>query len=305
MGESQRTTAGADSDDVIISDLVGSSEPAVSAPPVTCVRCGYHLTGRETGDRCPECNAPGAWSRADATLGYASPRWLGRLLLGARLVMAAYVLFAVGTLHWLYLYWSMPWIAPFTGSWSVIACSSAGAILLAAVLGPIGFFLLSARDPAECATTHGRFARLLLRIATLVTTAVGALFMTLHLFLFAPASAIGLASMITVTTSIALWCVLISSCHVAGELLLRRFGRPYDGAQYISMNLVAAFAALAVSRLLEAMMGRRSGLWVPLLWGASLLAFVGIVRHFLLINKLARALASARREARCADAGMS
>ncbi len=98
-----------------------------------CPRCGYALKGLPLNGRCPECGTPVAASGKGDDFAYANADWLGRLVLGARL-----------------LFWSLIASIPVG---IVLGITTDNAIVSAlfettlTTLGLIGAWLLTGRDP--------------------------------------------------------------------------------------------------------------------------------------------------------------
>lgn len=96
-----------------IDKRAAASAPAASLQvelAISCVRCGYALTGLTTDGVCPECAAPVSESVRGDRLQFAPASYLRSLHIGARLAMAA----SIGVLLALVLAW-LPGltIAPF------------------------------------------------------------------------------------------------------------------------------------------------------------------------------------------------
>jgi len=64
----------------------------------SCIRCGYDLRATSCNDRCPECGAPVALSRASSLLEYASPHWVRLLRRGMTLKLAALAISALSAI---------------------------------------------------------------------------------------------------------------------------------------------------------------------------------------------------------------
>ncbi len=139
MSRASRKTAAAASNETITVD-------------VQCIRCGYNLRGLTPEKVCPECGTPVGRSVHGNLLRYADPHWLGKLRLGAALMLwnilvGILLFFGAGAL----MTWGFPPII------DTVASSIAAALAWWAI------FLVTAQEPrisrTEDTVTLRRFVR--------------------------------------------------------------------------------------------------------------------------------------------------
>lgn len=141
-----------------------------------CRRCGYDLCGLTIDGLCPECSLPVAQSsKIDETLASAEPAWLGKLRLGAWLVLAG----IIGSLGMVVVSMVISAIGGFLGrsgdpnanafaSTSLILINTMTTIVLS-LLMVIGAWLVTERDPGAGDEPTGLHARLVARIGLVVS----------------------------------------------------------------------------------------------------------------------------------------
>lgn len=146
-------------------------EPVTVAPGHPCRRCGYELGGLPIAGRCPECGAPVERSLRGNLLELASPAYLRRLHAGALLVELGVVVICavpIGGVAGMIIVLISPWsrrlldLLPLAGALMAVA---------AGLLGLIGWFVLTGRDPAHIGPDESDRARLTTRIATIACSA--------------------------------------------------------------------------------------------------------------------------------------
>ncbi|MEZ6234312.1 MAG: hypothetical protein R3B68_08990 [Phycisphaerales bacterium] len=115
-----------------------SHQPA-PPPPLTCLACGYALTGLAHEDRCPECGLAIEVSRRGDALAHADPAWLERLHRGLRLlgigciVAAAFVVVQIASIPLAIVFPGLPDFSSFI--WSVLLAVGVVATQVFAFLG--------------------------------------------------------------------------------------------------------------------------------------------------------------------------
>lgn len=138
---------------------------------VHCRRCGYDLTGMQLSGKCPECGMSVIRSSAGDMLSSADPAYVAKLHRGA--LVAEIAFFATVALA--LLVGGVGMVASFTGDTPVVE-AVAGVLSVGVELASLlGWWWLSAPDPAAPAEESTRRARRLVRAAVAVL-AVLALF---------------------------------------------------------------------------------------------------------------------------------
>lgn len=144
--------------------------PRIPAPDeivgedLPCRRCGYNLRGLAFGGRCPECNTPVEMSAQSDALRYADPVWLGRLAIGAAILMAERILTLIWTPMWLVLYRSVRAFMPIDLFTIVLHALSLA-----------GWWLLATPDPSGLGEDKYGRSRSFARVASLVAAGVACL----------------------------------------------------------------------------------------------------------------------------------
>jgi len=131
-----------------------------------CLRCGYDLRGLAAAGLCPECGAPVINSLRGRHLRYSDPAFLTMLSIGARLVLAAFVLLVIG--------WAWAVVTRAIGVFWVgsVSLASAALGLGASICGLAGWWLISSPDPALRGHDPADRSRSVLR-ASLIVAAAG------------------------------------------------------------------------------------------------------------------------------------
>jgi predicted RNA-binding Zn-ribbon protein involved in translation (DUF1610 family) len=141
-----------------------------------CVSCGYNIRDLPVAGQCPECGTPIQVSLRGRLLRYALPSYLQTLHRGAVLVEVAIVAqIGLAIVRFLVLIWETQ---PFVPTWIKKAMLGGAAVATAlSVLGLIGWWMLSSRDPGEGRQAPGRTTRVVLRwsVAAQLAAAVGSL----------------------------------------------------------------------------------------------------------------------------------
>jgi hypothetical protein len=157
---------------------------------VACTRCGYSLRGLQITGKCPECSWSVEASLQGGLLRFAGPEYLASLVLGARIVIytnianllaglllagaAVVAIFAIGG-------FSPPPGGGGGGAVRVgaapawVTLGGAGISVLATTASLIGYWLLTAPDPANSQREQPRTARRVVRSAVAVSAAVQAI----------------------------------------------------------------------------------------------------------------------------------
>jgi Flp pilus assembly protein TadD len=212
---------------------------AASAETITanvqCVRCGYNLRGLTPEKICPECGTPVGRSVHSNLLRYSDPHWLGKLRLGAALVLWNIVIaILLGGAAITFTLWRFPPMAEAIGS------SIAAALVLWAII------LVTTREPRishpEDPVTLRRFVRLS-ATAGFVGTLVAALGPYLG----------GGAIVLIVVASLQLAGIV---AYFGQFVYLRRFARRIPNGKLarsttiVMWGFVLAYGLIAVSRIM-------------------------------------------------------
>lgn len=155
--------------------------PAVAPEGVRCIRCGYGLAGLATSGVCPECTLPIARALSSNALRNCEPAYIRRMVTGAVLVEASFVLAIVAVLVAVLLViagilisalGAQPQGAP---AWLMrLEQSIDGEVVIelvgfgASIVSLAGWWLLSEPDPASAERDATSRLRLPVRILTVV-----------------------------------------------------------------------------------------------------------------------------------------
>jgi len=148
-------------------------------PPVTpasidgayCMHCGYALRGLMAEDLCPECATAVSRSLRGDLLRFCDPTYLRGLQRGTRIVFWSIVLSVAWAVFGDLLIEQLPKLA--TSDASVLQALRAMNHLigvLCSICGVLGWWMLSAPDPAKADRDDSMTARRLVRISVIVTT---------------------------------------------------------------------------------------------------------------------------------------
>jgi len=157
---------------------------------IACTRCGYSLRGLATTGRCPECGWSVEASLQGGLLRFAGPEYLASLVLGARIViftnianLAAGLLLTGAAIVAIFAMGGFTVGAGGGGGGAVgmtsapawITLGGAGISVLATTASLIGYWLLTAPDPASSQQEQPRTARRVVRTAVAVSAAAQAI----------------------------------------------------------------------------------------------------------------------------------
>lgn len=199
--------------------------PDVVPEGPTCRRCGYELKGLPMKGQCPECGLSVARSLRGNLLEYSDPSYVRRLATGALLVEVAILAFCavpIGALVVVTIGTAMS-----LDSTMVEVLSAVGAVVSigASIVGLLGLFVLTSRDPAFVGADESDRSRLVTRWATVVC-AVGwagasVISMLPTVASVAPARFAAVLSLSTAAATIALWVQVIASLFYLRHLAMR------------------------------------------------------------------------------------
>lgn len=289
------------------SGLVGDDRP--------CVSCGYNVRGLPADGACPECGTPIPASLHGRLLRYASPGYLAMLHRGAVVVETAIAAQAVMVMAAVFL----PWFTSRAGApaWlKAVAIAADGVTTALSVLGLIGWWMLSSRDPGEGPEAPGRITRIVLRwaVAAQLAAALGSL--VVGAVLSGTRVTPGTRTLLTVQSGIdwaqalawvvAFFAGLTYLRHLALRIPNRTLAARTDGLRTFATVLVAAVVVVAgvlvvLTLLLQgssamAVVGVLTGMAVcfgiPVLGVVTLVAFI---MYVLLIDQVRAALGAERR----------
>lgn len=150
-----------------------------------CLSCGYNLRGLSVSGACPECGTPVERSLRGNLLVYSSPRYVASLHRGVFLIQA-------GIITQIILWCAM--VGMIMANYAGVArLSGINLELIASLLGlaatiasVLGWWLLSAPDPAVLGTGTGDIPRRIVRITILVNAAATAVQFALNVTNLAP-----------------------------------------------------------------------------------------------------------------------
>jgi len=191
----------------------------------TCRRCGYELKGLPMKGQCPECGLPVARSLRGNLLEYSDPTFVRRLAMGALLVEVAILGFCAVPIGAILMV-TIGKALSLSGTIEEVL-SAAGAVvsIAAAVVGLLGLFVLTARDPALAGTDESDRSRLITRWATVVCAAgwacASVIAMLPTVASIAPARFAMLLKLSTAAATIALWVQIIASLFYLRHLAVR------------------------------------------------------------------------------------
>lgn len=138
-----------------------------------CLACGYNLRGLSTSGACPECGTPVERSLRGNLLVYSSPEYVASLHRGVFLIQAGIITQIVLWCALVGLFFASQ--AGLTGVGEQ-ALELLGSLLglAATIASVIGWWLLSAPDPAVLGTGTGDTPRRIVRITVIVSAAATA-----------------------------------------------------------------------------------------------------------------------------------
>jgi hypothetical protein len=135
--------------------------------PWYCMKCGYLLVGLPSNGRCPECATEVALSLREPGLANASPEYLASLRKGLSLVLNGILLMVASTAGFV--------LASILVSTAlgIVDLVHTGIGLGVSAMLYVGYWHLTAPDPAQVANERASTARNVVRVAVLVMAALG------------------------------------------------------------------------------------------------------------------------------------
>lgn len=135
---------------------------------VLCNGCGYELQGLSERGVCPECSRPVLASLQGDDLRFASTEYLNTLHRGAQLIQVYLILMLVSIFGgFVFGIYGAAIGGPTPPAWLALGGLFASAI--ASVIGLIGWWMFSERDPSRRAGDRGESPRRIIRITVIIS----------------------------------------------------------------------------------------------------------------------------------------
>jgi hypothetical protein len=134
-----------------------------------CLQCGYALRGQSTAGMCPECGTPVARSMHGNLLRYSSTEFVRMLRLGALLIIIGIIADVVhAALSGIIIKVMMTNIDALRAQQNLLESVQSISDVVIAMLTALGWWLLSAPDPAYVGRDSNERSRVLVRISVII-----------------------------------------------------------------------------------------------------------------------------------------